>query len=534
MKKWNIAAYLRLSSDDGDKSESNSIGNQRNIIKQFINNNGFNSKINYYIDDGYSGTTFERPDFEKMLKDIKDNKINCIIVKDLSRLGRNYIEVGKYIDEIFPSYNIRFIAVNDNVDTYNDSKSANNIIVPFKNLMNDEYARDVSNKVRSVLDSKKCNGQFIGSVAPFGYRKDPNDKHKFIVDKKAARIVKKIFSMILDGKSKKDVVVELNKMEILPPALYKVDEGLYNYEIKEKMKKWDTKKLDKILKNQSYTGDLIQGKRKRISHKVHKDLDVSEDNWIIVSNHHKALIEKDDFEKVQELLYARNIRVNKNNEYDIFAGHLRCDKCGNSLVLRKSKKYEYYYCKSYLYNKECSKHACQKKQLEQDVVDVINRYKEIIEDMDLKINEILNKKDISYDLEIIKNKIQNAEEKKEKYIMLRNSIKEDLKEKFISEEEYWQYNNEYSEKIKKLKQDIELFEKEREKETEKSNNIEWMNIFKNYEKINELNRLLVEELIEDIVISEDGNLKVIFKYEDKYFEALDFINKHKCDIISAS
>lgn len=287
-------------------------------------------------------------------------------------------------------------------------------------------------------------------------------------------------------------------------------------------------------KNQSYTGDLIQGKRKRISHKVHKDLEVSEDNWIIVSNHHKALIEKDDFEKVQELLYARNIRVNKNNEYDIFAGHLRCDKCGNSLVLRKSKKYEYYYCKSYLYNKECSKHTCQKKQLEQDVVDVINRYKEIIEDMDSKINEILNKKDISYDLEIIKNKIQNAEEKKEKYIMLRNSIKEDLKEKFISEEEYWQYNNEYSEKIKKLKQDIELFEKEREKETEKSNNVEWMNIFKNYEKINELNRLLVDELIEDIVISEDGNLKVIFKYEDKYFEALDFINKQKCDIMLTS
>lgn len=533
MSKWKVAVYLRLSSDDGDKAESNSIGNQRSIINQYIKNNEELKNVEYYIDDGYSGTTFDRPDFNRMINDIKKNKINCIVLKDLSRFGRNYIEVGKYIDEVFPRYNVRFIAINDNVDTYKDPSSANNIIVPFKNLMNDEYARDISNKVRSVLDSKKNNGQFIGSVAPFGYMKDPNDKHKFIVDKKAARIVKKMFSMILDGKSKKDVVNELNKMEILPPALYKVDEGIYNYEIKEKMKKWDTKKVDKILKNQSYTGDLIQGKRKRISHKVHRNIDISEENWIVIENHHKALIERDEFDKVQELLYARNIRVKKNNEYDIFAGHLRCDKCGNNLVLRKSKEYEYYYCKSYLYNKECTRHACQKKQLEKDVIEVINQYKKIITEMSEKINEIINKKEISYDLEIIKNKIQNAEEKKEKYIMLRNSIKEDLNEKFISEEEYWQYNNEYSEKIKKLKKDIAMLEEQKIRENEK-NNIEWMKTFNNIEEIQELNRLLIDELIEDIVISDDNNLKIIFKYEDKYFEALDFINKQKCDIILPS
>ena len=154
--------------------------------------------------------------------------------------------------------------------------------------------------------------------------------------------------------------------------------------------------------------------------------------------------------------------------------------------------------------------------------------------MDSKINEILNKKEISYDLEIIKNKIKNAEEKKEKYIMLRNSIKEDLKENFISEEEYWQYNKEYSDKIKKIKEDIQLYEEEKEKETIKNNDTDWMNIFKKKEKINELNRLLIDELIEDIVVSEDGNIKVIFKYEDKYFEALDFINRQKCDIIASS
>ena len=242
MKKWNIAAYLRLSSDDRDKSESNSIGNQRNIIKQYIKTNNLNVNANYYIDDGYSGTTFERPDFKKMIKDIKDNKINCIIVKDLSRLGRNYIEVGKYIDEIFPSYNIRFIAINDNIDSYKDPKSLSSVIVPFKNLMNDEYARDISQKVRCVLDNKKSNGQFIGSSAPYGYLRDPNDKYKFIIDKKAGKVVKKIFSMILSGKSKKEVVEELNKMNISTPSVYKFEEINYNFKYKGKPNIWTSKK----------------------------------------------------------------------------------------------------------------------------------------------------------------------------------------------------------------------------------------------------------------------------------------------------
>ena len=208
MSKWNVAAYLRLSSDDGDKAESNSIGNQRSIINQYIKQNKEFKNVEYYIDDGYSGTSFDRPDFKRMLSDIENKKIDCIIVKYLSRLGRNYIEVGNYIEQIFPNYGIRFIAINDNVDSYKDPKSVNNVIVPFKNLMNDEYARDISNKVRSVLDNKKAKGQFIGSFAPYGYVRDSKNKYKFVVDKEAAKVVKKIFNMALNGKSKKDIAIE--------------------------------------------------------------------------------------------------------------------------------------------------------------------------------------------------------------------------------------------------------------------------------------------------------------------------------------
>ena len=200
MSKWNVAVYLRLSSDDGDKEESNSITNQKELINFYLKKEKDFKIKDYYIDDGFTGTDFERPDFKRLLVDMKNGKINTIVVKDLSRLGRNYIEVGNYLEEIFPLYNIRFIAVNDNIDSYKDPKSMNNVVVPFKNLMNDEYARDISNKVRSVLDTKKNKGEFIGSIAPYGYIRNPKDIHKFIIDKYAAKIVKKIFRMILERK----------------------------------------------------------------------------------------------------------------------------------------------------------------------------------------------------------------------------------------------------------------------------------------------------------------------------------------------
>lgn len=484
MKKWNIAAYLRLSSDDGDKSESNSIGNQRSIVKQYINNSKLSSNINYYIDDGYSGTTFNKPDFEKMINDIKDNKINCVVVKDLSRLGRNYIEVGKYIDEIFPSYNIRFIAINDNIDSYKDPQSMSNVIVPFKNLMNDEYARDISNKVRSVLDNKKEQGKFIGSYAPYGYQRDPKDKYKFIIDKEPAKIVKKIFSMILSGKSKQEVVNELNSLKIPTPRVYKLENGITNYELKDSTKLWDYKKLDEILKNKTYTGDLIQGVRKKVSHKVHKNNRVNSDKWIITQNHHKGIVSLNDFNKVQELLYERNIRVNGNNNYDVFSGYLRCSKCGSNMIIRKGQYHTYYYCRNYLKDKSCIVKSMQKEKLESLVIDVINNFRNVVIEIDKKIDLIVSQKEISYDIDIIKSKISKIDNEIDKYVKLRNEIKEDLNEKFITENEYWEYLSDYSKKISEYKKEIINLEDRLEKISfESKNNDNWFEEIKKLKEV---------------------------------------------------
>ena len=192
---WNVGVYIRLSQEDGDKEESNSVINQREIITSFVKENSDLKLFDYYIDDGYSGTNFDRPGFKKLIDDVENNKINCIVVKDLSRFGRNYIEVGNYLEQIFPVSNIRFISINDYIDSYKEPDSLNSIIVPFKNLMNDEYSRDISQKVKYALNTRKRNGEFMGSVVPYGYLRSEEDKHKLIVDENLREVIKKIFTI---------------------------------------------------------------------------------------------------------------------------------------------------------------------------------------------------------------------------------------------------------------------------------------------------------------------------------------------------
>ena len=214
-KIWKLGVYCRLSSEDGDNAESDSIVNQRELISLFIKKEKDINIVDYYTDDGYSGTSFDGPDFKRMIKDIVNEKINAVIVKDLSRFGRNYIEAGKYLEQIFPLYSTRFIAINDNIDSYKDPKSINNVIVPFKNLMNDEYARDISNKVKSVYKTKAIMGEFVGGTTPYGYTKDEKNKYQLVIDKNEAENIKLIFQLYLDGWGQIKICKYLNDNKIL-------------------------------------------------------------------------------------------------------------------------------------------------------------------------------------------------------------------------------------------------------------------------------------------------------------------------------
>lgn len=369
MQRFNVAGYIRLSKEDKIKDESNSVTNQKLIITSYIENNDDLELFDFYIDDGYSGTTFNRPEYKRMIEDIIEGKINTIIVKDLSRFGRNHIETDNYLENILPGYNVRFISIIDEIDSFKNLKSVSSIAVPLKNLINDQYARDISEKVRSTLKMKQLNGEFIGVTAPYGYLKDPKDKHKFIVDREASYNVKKIFNMIILGKSRKEIAEHLNSKNVLTPSLYKISKEKTNNKELIRSKKWNAEIVNRILRNETYTGTLIQNIKTKPNYRTDKLIDVNKDEWIKTENHHEPIINKDKFDEVQNIL---NKQKGSRNSEDILLCYLKCADCGSLLYLKKGKNKKYYYCKNYIKNSKCTSHSVEREKLYDEVLQIIN------------------------------------------------------------------------------------------------------------------------------------------------------------------
>lgn len=307
-RTWKTAIYIRLSQEDKEleegKKESNSITSQKAILQEYVSEQEDICIYDTYVDDGYTGTDFERPGFQKLLQDIKSGIIQCVLVKDLSRLGRNYIEVGNILEQVFPLFDIRFIAVNDRIDSYLDPSSTNTILVPFKNLMNDEYARDTSIKIKSALNGRRKRGEYVGAFASYGYLKDPNDKHKLIIDPVAAEIVRKIFNWsVKEGVGKVKIAHRLNEQGILNPTGYKKLELKQNYnnQMLARGYEWTPSTVRNILNNEVYLGHTVQGKRRVKSYKIHKVEQVAKEEWIVVKDTHEAIISEEIFNKAKEL-----------------------------------------------------------------------------------------------------------------------------------------------------------------------------------------------------------------------------------------
>ena len=272
-----------------------------------------------------------------------------------------------YFENIFPALNIRFISVIENIDSFENPDSMDNLIVPFKNLLNDAYAKDISKKVKSALLTKRLNGEFIGTTATYGYLNDLKDKHKLIIDKDASKIVIKIFNDIIEGKTASEIADELNNNKVLTPYTYKMKND--NIEID---KKWNAKMINVILKNRVYTGDLIQGKKKVENYRTHNLITTNKDEWIITENHHEPIISKEKFDEVQEIL-NKNKSARNNKEKDLFYSFLKCADCGSSFTLRKVKNYEYYHCTSYVRNSSCTSHSIRKDRLIELVIEELNK-----------------------------------------------------------------------------------------------------------------------------------------------------------------
>lgn len=519
---YSAAVYLRLSREDGDKTESDSIQNQRELIRDYLSRHPEIIHTREFVDDGFSGSNFERPGFLRMMSEIENRRIDCVVVKDLSRFGRNYIETGKYLDRIFPMLEVRFIAINDNYDSANESDDANQIVVPFKNLINDAYCRDISIKIRSQLDVKRKNGKFIGSFAGYGYRKDPNDKNHLIVDEYAANIVRMIFNMKLEGYSAGAIADHLNGLGVLAPMAYKRSCGIHfngGFEVTENPM-WHPKSVTRILKNELYTGMAVQGKNRKINYKVKESRPVEEAEWIRVPDAYEKIISREVFDTVQSLLLLDTRTSPEKEQVDVFSGLVRCGDCGQNMIRRcstkKGKKYYYYHCTTYKNGLGCSAHLISTERLYEAVLGQIRSQIESLVSADaiLQAADDLPKGELQ--VKTLNQQICALAAEIERYSNLNTKLYQDMVEKVVSKEEYKELHGRFARKIeeaKKAQADIEA----RKSKLNLSGlyDQKWLQDFKQCRNIQALDRKVAAMLIEQVVVYSKDRIEIRFCYGDE-------------------
>lgn len=523
------AVYLRLSKEDEDlrevkdKKESNSIANQKALILKTLESMPDVTLYDIYIDDGFTGLNFERPNFQRMCEDIYNGRVNMVIVKDLSRLGRDYIDSGRYVKKIFPSYHVRFVSVLDHFDSLTATQSDVNLLIPVKNFVNDNYSRDISGKVRSHQEVMRENGLYVGSHVAYGYKKLETDRNRIIPDEYAADIVRKIFDWKLKGLSSASIADKLNGLGVAAPSEYKRQLG-GNYKSgfqKNRKAKWSAVAINRILKNKIYIGVLEQGKREKVNYKLNKVVEKPETEWAVKENTHEAIISRADFENVAKLL---NLDTRKSPEEEtlfMLSGLMFCGECGRSMVRRcnryKDKQSVYYICATYNKGKGCSRHSIAQSVIEDILLDAIKRHIEHVARLDELLNTIRDR-EVNYD-DIVANDQEILAKYKEldQCKKVEMSLHRDLAAGIISIKEYEQFKNNFAHKsaeieetIRKLQQEIETVFKEGLFADE------WIDTFTKTGNITSLDRSIVLSLVEKITVYEENRIEITFKYQDEY------------------
>ena len=538
------AMYLRLSRDDCDignvtdqdgtvKSESNSIRSQRELIRSFIHRQQDIELYDVYVDDGYSGSNFDRPEFKRMIGDIEAGKVNCVIVKDLSRFGRDYIESGRYIQKIFPTLSVRFIALTDNYDSISTDLGESSIILPVKNFINDSYCRDISIKVKSQFEVKRKNGECIAPFAVYGYKKDEENKNHLIVDNYAADVVKKIFIWKLEGMAISAIAERLNGLGILSPKEYKKIQGNYRGGFSGGTTSiWSSTTVKRILTNEVYMGHLVQGKTERINYKIKKSVEKPRKEWIKVENTHEEIISPDTFYIVQNLLKtdSRISPVRKENSF--FAGMLFCGDCKEQMIRRinkyKNKEKIYYICSTKNRGEGCSRHSLKEDKLKVLVTEIVIRY----------VNAFLEGKTLFDKAEPIELKqdsmvyyhreIERLEQQRDKYNRLYLSLDENLKTGILTKDEFTRLSKQFRQKTAELTEALR-----RQELMKKDMLIKEMISYKKLEnmqstaELREIDRYILSILIKKIYVYEGKRMEIIFYFCDPYRSVLEGNRKRK-------
>ena len=531
IRRWRLGEYIRLSKEDLKKAkdckdDSNSVKNQRDLLNDFYQKHmeEFES-VSEYVDDGHTGTDANRENFQRLLSDVMSGKINCVVVKDLSRFARNYSDAGSLIDNLFVQMGVRFISLAESVDSYLNPDSVSSIIVPITNVMNDQYCYQTSKKIRQVFDYKRRNGQYIGSFAPYGYVKDPKDKHQLIVDPEAAEIVKLIYDMTLKGTTRRAIVYHLNDHGIPSPTTYRRTKGLPVSSASDNPL-WGDKIVTLILTNPIYTGDLVQGRRRVKSYKVHEIEEVPEEEWVRVADTHEAIIDREIFDRVQALLKRDTRTALRKKELHLFSGFLRCADCGKSITRSQSGKNVYYACSTYKNRSRaaCSMHSIKHERLEAAVLFAVRQqvhlavsYSEVV----ARINSAPIKKSQSFRLDDL---ISVKERELAKITRYKQSLYQDWKDGEITQQDYRDMKADYERKAADLSDTQALLTAER---AELANGVKSEHpalvAFMKYQNIETLNREILIELVDYIKVYENNNISVKFKFADELRRIAEYI-----------
>ena len=530
MPKYKATAYIRLSYTDDRSSESDSVANQRKLIENFVERNPDIEVASYKVDDGYSGIIFDRPAFKEMMQDVTNGEINCVIVKDLSRLGREYIETGRYLRRVFPAYGVRFIAITDNIDTAQES-SGDDLTVSVKNIMNEAYCRDISVKTRTSLDVKRRNGDFVGAFTVYGYMKSEDNKNLLVPDPYASRVVQNIFQMRLEGSSALRIANELNRLGILSPLAYKKNHGLpyakKGYADREDCK-WSATTIIRILQDETYTGTLVQGKQGTSNYKIKQMEQKPESEWIRIPDAHEPLITKQDFDLVQRIRGLDTRTSPKQDTVYLFSGVLICGCCGSRMTRKTNrvngKEYHYYYCPT------GKKHGCANPVMlkESNLIDCVQEsLKAYIQNV-ASLETLLNSIDQSSINQALAKEytahISENERRLEQAQAYKSRLYENLVEGMITKEEYASYKAKYTRQAEEIKASIAaLKEKLTDVLKNRSERNRWITHFTQFESMETLDRKALIHMVQSIRVQGKNELDIRFNYKDEYEKALRLI-----------
>lgn len=534
---YNVAVYVRLSVEEKYyKNGTDSLLNQEEIALEYIKNKPDMRLYNVYSDNGKTGSNFERQGFQDMMYDVYNGKVNCIIVKDLSRFGREYIEMGDYLEKIFPMIGVRFIAINDH---YDNNVTSFDISVPIKNIINTLYAKDISKKVAAALRIKQQNGEFIGTYAAYGYMKSKEDKHKIVIDEETAPIVKLIFEWKAQGFSYASIGRKLYDMGIIPPCRYRYDKGILKDKRYADVVFWKQGTIKTILQNEVYVGNLVQGRRKSRFFDGMDEIRTDKKDWIVVKNTHEPIISQELFDTVQKEIaktrekYFENLgKYDKiSNKENIFKQKVVCGDCGTSLTKYKSansggkkKVYYSYVCPHHtLYPNQCDFCSISEKDLKKIVMSSIKIQMSSLADMEMMFLNIANSKEVKKKqanlTRLISDSLANIS-----YIRTsRIRIASDLAKGLICDEEYAIAKSEFDEQLRDETLKLDAIRKKRDKFDKIISAPKWISELRKYHDTKILTREMVEVFVEKIIIYPDKRIEIIWTYNDKQAELMSLI-----------